>query len=103
GAQEALEIAEIVSNDAARRFTGGVEHVDESRNAIWVRRLTDKITSEWRGEVSGSPSLFALKTVDVVAAGQTIHVIDGSGHKLWESKLAYPIAAQRSFEDSRPP
>jgi len=39
----------------------------------------------------GRPQLFVLKTVNVIAAGKTVIVLDKSNKKLWQATLTYPV------------
>ncbi len=86
------EYAEDVLNEMRRMKTGGVAKVDQSRYAVTIQRVFGKDVEPWTGEVVGSPALFALKTVDVLVAGNVVHVFNRSNQKIWESTLSYPIA-----------
>ena len=53
---------------------------------VSVRRLGGE-KSEWSGEMPGWPEVLPLKTVDVVAGGKSIVVLDKAGKKRWEAQL----------------
>jgi hypothetical protein len=84
-------IANEIMNEWQRDRTGGVEQEDVSRYQITIKR-TGSETPEWKAEVTGPPQFFALDTVDLLVAGQSLMVLDKSSKKLWESKLNFGIA-----------
>jgi hypothetical protein len=84
-------IGEEIFNDLKRSQTGGVRPVDQSRYEVRLRRWIQAEPVEWRGEVTGAPAFYALPTVDLVVAGQTLAVFDKQNHELFESKLSYPL------------
>jgi outer membrane protein assembly factor BamB len=45
--------------------------------------------------------LFALKTVNVIAAGKTVIVLDPSNKKLWDTTTTYPISTRNSSAESQ--
>ena len=63
---------------------------DQSRYQVAIRRLSSP-QPDWIGEVVGPPQFFALKTMNVVAAGKTIIVFDKSNKMLWQAQLSYPV------------
>jgi len=90
-ASQGLEVAQEMMNDSRREQTGGVEEENVSRFQVTLHRCFEKDAPDWRGEVSGPPSFFPLKTVDVLAAGQNIYVFDKHNKKLWEAKMTFPV------------
>jgi outer membrane protein assembly factor BamB len=93
-ASQSIEFAEDVMNELGRMRSGGTRRVDESRYAVTIQRVFHPDAKPWTGEVVGPPSLFALKTVDVLVAGKQMMVFDRNNQKLWESTLSYPIGVQ---------
>jgi hypothetical protein len=73
---QSLEASEQVINDLRREQTGGVEEEDASRYQVTLRRWPASAAPDWTGEVIGAPSFFALKTRDVLVAGNSILVFD---------------------------
>jgi hypothetical protein len=65
---------------------------DLSRFQVTIHRVLAHGTTDWTNTVTGPPSFYALKTVDVVTAGKSTYVLDKNNRKLWESKLGYPAA-----------
>ncbi len=96
---ESIAIAEEILTDVARQKTGGVRWEDESQYAVTVRRIFVDGVVEWKGEVTGPPSLFASKTVDLLVAGKQLVVFNKQNQKLWESKLTYPVAGTFTEDD----
>jgi hypothetical protein len=90
-ADRSMEASEQMINDMRREQTGGVEEEDVSRYQVTLRRWPVSTAPDWTGEVIGSPLLFALKTRDVLVAGNSIYVFDKNNRKLWTASLTYTI------------
>ena len=90
-ASQGLDLAQEMMNDAQRQRTGGVETEDVSRYQVTLHRLLGGDAPDWTGEVTGPPRFYALKTVDVVLAGQSVTAFDHNNKKLWDGKLSYPL------------
>jgi hypothetical protein len=95
-ANQSLEASEQVVNDLRREQTGGVEEEDASRYQVTLRRWPANNVPDWTGEVIGSPTFFALKTLDVLVGAHAIDVFDKNNRKLWTVSLTYPIAPHYS-------
>ena len=87
------EIANEMLNEMQRNAGGDTVTEDESRYQVTVHLPDSPGTTDWTGEVTGPPQLFALKTVNVIAAGKTVIVLDKSNKKLWQTTLTYSIPA----------
>lgn len=85
---------EDVLNDMTRQRGGGTRKDDQSTYSVSLRRVPDDGAPEWKGEVTGRPSLFTFETVDVLVAGTAMIVFDKKNNKLWETKLLHPISEQ---------
>jgi outer membrane protein assembly factor BamB len=86
------DVAEEVFNDIKRDQSGGVKGIDESRYEATIRRwLGGAAPVEWKGEVTGVPMFFSLRTVDLLVAGKLLTVFDKQNKKLFDAQLAYPI------------
>ena len=68
-------------NDMQRERGGEVVLEDESRYLVTIRR--PDAPEFWSGEVTGRPTLFPLKTVNVLAANKMVVVLDQANKKLW--------------------
>ena len=90
-AGQSLEASEQMINDLHREQTGGVEEEDASRYQVTLRRWPASTAPDWTGEVIGAPSFFALKTREVLVAGNSIQVFDKNNQKLWTASLTYSI------------
>jgi hypothetical protein len=77
-------------NDIQRTTGGGTVTEDQSTYQVAIRRL-NSTTPDWTGEVVGPPQLFPLATVNVVAAGKTLIVLDKSDKLLWQAQATYDI------------
>ena len=98
-ASQSMDAAQEMMNDMKRQNGGGKKIEDVSRYQVTLHRLFVTDAPDWTGEVIGAPALFPMKTVDVLASGKLIQVFDKSNHKLWESKLTYPITTQPHTDD----
>jgi outer membrane protein assembly factor BamB len=91
------DVAEEVFNDIKRDQTGGVKGIDESRYEATLRRwLGGAGPAEWKGEVTGVPMFFSLKTVDLLVAGKQITVFDKQNKKLFDTPLLNAINGRYS-------
>ena len=88
---QSMEASEQMINDMRRDQTGGVEEEDASRYQVILRRWPASTAPDWTGEVIGAPSFFALKTRDVLVAGNSIDVFDKNNRKLWTATLTYSV------------
>jgi hypothetical protein len=91
-ASKTTEIANEILNEMQRNNGGDVVTEDESRYSATVHLPGTTSASDWTGEVIGPPHLFPLKTVNVVAGGKTVIVLDQTNKKLWQAALTYPIS-----------
>ncbi|HWD20056.1 MAG TPA: PQQ-binding-like beta-propeller repeat protein [Verrucomicrobiae bacterium] len=98
----AFGVADEVFNDLKRSQTGGVKAVDESRYEVKVRRWTGAEPVEWTGETAGRPAFFPLRTVDLVAGGKTLVVLDKQNRKMFQAALSYPVAERFSAAGAEP-
>ncbi len=64
---------------------------DESRYQVTVHLPDSADAPDWTGEVVGPPQLFVLKTVNVIAAGKSVIVLDKANKKLWQAALTYNV------------
>jgi hypothetical protein len=79
-------------NEMQRDRGGDTVSEDESRYQVTVHIPNSPDITDWAGEVVGPPQLFSLKTVNVIAAGKTVIVLDKSNKKLWQAALTYDVS-----------
>ena len=85
------DVANEILNEQ-QRARGGDEVVDdESRYQVTLHLPGGTGAADWTGEVTGPPSVFPLKTVNVLTANQTLIVLDKSNQKLWQAALTYNV------------
>jgi hypothetical protein len=90
-------------NEMQRNSGNTTVSEDQSRYQVAIHLPDSTDTPDWTGEVIGPPEVFPLKTVNVIAAGRSVTVLDKSNKKLWEAALTYPIGGgNRQFGDSEP-
>lgn len=83
-------------NEMQRNSGGDTVTEDASRYQVTVHLPGAEGSSDWTGEVEGAPQLHVLKTVNVVAAGKTVVVLDKNNKKLWQATLTYPVSSGES-------
>ena len=84
-------VANEILNDMQRNSGGDTVMEDESRYQVTVHLPGATTTPDWTGEVTGPPQLFILKSVNVVAAGKGVVVLDKTNKKMWQATLTYPL------------
>ena len=94
---QSSEVANEILNDMQRSRGGGVIEEDASRYLVSLRRKGE--SQKWSGEVIGSPSLFALPSVTVLAANKALVVFDEGNKKIWEATLNYDLASRADEPD----
>lgn len=102
-AGQSMDAAQELLNDMQRQTTGGMAEEDVSRYQVTLHRRFANGIPDWKGEVIGPPQFFALKTMDLVAAGNSIHLFDKNNKKLWEAKLTYTVPQHSSFDEEYSP
>ena len=85
------EAANELLNEMQRNQGGDVVYEDQSRYAVTIRVPGEKTVPDWTGEVTGPPELYPLATVNVLAAGKTLIVLDHQNREKWRSMLNFPI------------
>ena len=86
------DVANEIFNEMQRDRGGDIVEEDESRYQVTVRLPGAKNVPDWTGEVLGPPALYPLKTVNVVAAGKTLTVLDKSNKKKWQAALTHRVS-----------
>jgi hypothetical protein len=87
-----------------RRNSGDDKTVEDlSRYQVTVH-LPDGSAPDFSAEVTGPPQLLVLKTVNVIAAGKGLIVLDKSNKKLWSADLTYAVDAggEKMFPGEKP-
>jgi len=93
------EIANEILNEMQRERGGGTRMEDQSRYRVTVRIPGAKDVPDWKGEVIGSPRLYPLKTVNVIAAGKSLTVLDKTNKKTWDASLTYELSQDAGSMD----
>jgi hypothetical protein len=84
-------VANETLNEMQRNNGGDKVSEDESLYQVTLRRPDSTGPADWTGQVTGPPTLFPLKTVNVLAAGKTLIVFDKTNKKLWQAALTYNV------------
>ena len=85
------EAANEILNEMQRNNGGDTVTEDQSRYQVTVHLPNAASATDWTGEVVGPPQLFVLPTVNVVAAGKNLVVLDKMNKVLWQAALTYPV------------
>ena len=91
------QLSNEMLNDMQRERGGEVVLEDESRYLVTIRR--PEAPEFWSGEVTGRPTLFPLKTVNVLAANKMVVVLDQANKKLWQSTLNFNVVGRLTTLD----
>lgn len=95
-------ISQVMTEMVTSR-TGGKRQVDKSEYQVIIKRhLNPTKLAPWTGTVIGPPQLFSTDTLDVLIAGQTVHVFGKENKPLWQGTLAYPVEPEVTVNRSRP-
>ena len=90
---QTAEVANETLNEMQRNRGGDTVEEDESRYLVSLRRPNSQdAAADWTGEVVGPPTVFSLKTVNVLTAGKTVIVFNKADKKLWQAAFTYNIA-----------
>ena len=95
-------VANELLNEMQRNSGGDKVTEDESRYQVTVHLPNAAGSPDWTGEVTGPPQLFVLKTVNVIAAGKNIVVLDKANKKLWQTSLTYAVSGGRNLFNREP-
>lgn len=94
-----MDIANELLNEMSRNAGGDIVREDHSKYHVKVHRGGGVDVPDWEGDVVGPPELYPQPTVNVLAAGTTLIVLDAQNKKKWESTLMYPVAGSGTFLD----
>jgi hypothetical protein len=98
---DTADVANETLNEMQRNNGGDTVSEDDSRYQVTVHMPNSTGIPDWTDEVVGPPELHVLKTVNVIAAGKTVIVLDKSNKKLWDTTLTYNVATGHGLEKSQ--
>lgn len=101
-AGQGTEAVNEMLNDMQRSKGGGDVQEDESVYQVKLRLPDAADAPDWVGTVTGSPSAYVLQSVNVIAAGSSVTVLDKSNKKLWDATLTYPVSENPAGPDGGP-
>jgi outer membrane protein assembly factor BamB len=87
---KAPELSNEMLNEMQRDRGGEVLQEDESRYLVTIRGPDG--AQEWSSAVVGQPTLFPLKTVNVLTANKLAIVLDKANQTLWRSTLNFNVS-----------
>lgn len=89
-ASATIEAANELLNALQRERGGAMIAEDESIYRVSLRTPG----GEWRAEVSGPPTVFALETLNLVIAGKRVIALDSQARLRWEHTLNYRLGPE---------
>jgi hypothetical protein len=92
-----MDIANELLNEMSRNAGADMVREDHSKYRVKIHLGGGKDVPDWEGEVVGAPEVYPQPSVNVLAAGKTLIVLDQQNQKKWESTLNYFIAGEGSF------
>ena len=95
------QAANEILNEMQRNRGGDTVTEDQSLYQVTLHLPGSPTNQDWSAAVTGFPQFFALKTVNVVAAGQSVFVLDPSNHLLWQTSMTYAIPTSHAGQTSR--
>lgn len=90
-ASQTTSVANEILNEMQRNNGNDKVTEDDSLYQVTVHAPNAPDIADWQGQVTGPPQLICLKTVNVIAAGKTIIVLDQANKKLWDATLTYSL------------
>ncbi len=94
-AGQGVEAENELLNDMQRANGGDKVEADESRYQITLRRPDASDAPDWTGEVVGPPEVYAQKSVNIIAAGKSVTVLDKANKLRWTNSLTYDVGIGR--------
>jgi len=88
------DVANEILNEMQRSRGGDTVEEDESRYQVTIHLPGANDAADWTGEVIGAPSVFPLKTVNVLTANKTAIVLDKANKKIWRAALTYNVSGE---------
>ena len=89
---DAAIFAQALAQDAAREASGGKERTDASTYEVTLSRPFETGIAPVRAQVRGRADVFSTKTLDLIATPHALLAFDHTNKKMWEAKLANPVA-----------
>ncbi len=96
-ATSTMEVANELLNEMSRNAGADIVRENLSKYQVKLHRGGGPTVPDWEGEVVGEPEIYPQATVNVLAAGKKITVLDQQNKVKWESTLNYPISGGGSY------
>lgn len=95
-----MDIANELLNEMARNAGADQVREDQSKYRVKLHLGGGAAVADWEGEVVGEPAVYPQATVNVVAAGKKIYVLDQQNQLKWESTLNFAIAGAGGYAEA---
>jgi hypothetical protein len=92
-----MDIANELLNEMARNAGADIVRENLSKYKVKLHRGGGPEVPDWEGEVVGEPEVYPQATVNVLAAGKKVIVLDQQNKVKWETALNFPIAGGGSY------
>jgi len=94
-----MDIANELLNEMARNAGADAVREDLSKYKVKLHLGGGREVTDWEGEVVGEPEIYPQGTVNVLAAGKKIFVLDQQNKVKWEATLNFPIAGGGGYAE----
>lgn len=95
-----MDIANELLNEMARNAGADQVREDQSKYKVKIHLGGGAEVADWEGVVVGEPAVYPQATVNVVAAGKRIFVLDQQNKLKWESTMNFTIAGGGGYAES---
>lgn len=92
-----LGVAEDVFNDIKRSDGGQFKSVDESVYSLTVNRVLKGEAATWQGEISGPPTLYTGKSVDIITGHQEAIILSKDNKLIAQRRFDFPIGRMGGY------
>ena len=92
-----MDIANELLNEMARNAGADIVRENLSKYKVKLHLGGGSEVPDWEGEVVGEPEIYPQATVNVLAAGKKIIVLDHQNKVKWDTALNFPIAGGGSY------
>lgn len=95
-----MDIANELLNEMARNAGADQVREDQSKYKVKLHLGGGAEVADWESEVVGEPAVYPQATVNVVAAGKKIFVLDQQNKLKWEATLNFAIAGGGGYAEA---
>ena len=94
-----MDIANEILNEMSRNAGADMVREDNSKYKVKLHLGGGPEVADWEGEVVGEPEIYPQTTVNVLAAGKKIIVLDHQNKVKWQETLNFTIAGGGGYSE----